>query len=188
MSAIADTGRLDATELHGFSPPAVEPLTSLWLRDRPQRQRRTRRSLTRAGKVVAVVALLDLAALAALGASYTGLLQGRAAASAGGAAAAPAALLRQVGSTPSASSYSVPAAAYQITVEARYTCWVQVTDSHGASFASVMPAGASRSFPLQGHSSVEIGSGGGSLTVQAGGRSQHLVPPAAPYTFNFTGS
>ena len=167
---------------------AENTLTNLGVVERPPP---ARRPVGRRARIAGVVALLDLLALGALAATYTGLLGGtsRGTANGSGSAVPAATVLKQVRSSASSADYTVAAPAYRITVAARYRCWVQVASGPTISFASVMPAGASRTFSLTGRSSVEIGSGGGSVTVRAGGRSQRLAaPPSAPYTLTFSGT
>lgn len=187
-ATLADsTGRLQADEVRAYLGSVADTLTNLRAVDQRPRARRTMGHL---GRIVVVVALLDLLACGALAATYTGLLgrTDRGTAQGSGSAVPAATVLKQTGSSPSSADYTVAAPAYRITVAARYQCWVQVTAGQSTSFASVMPAGASRTFTVTGRSSVELGSGGGSVTVQAGGHSQRVAPPSAPYTLTFSGT
>lgn len=142
-------------------------------------------------RALAVVAVLDLLAIGALAATYTGLLGSSRRSSRGsgpGSDRASAIAISEVGSTPSSADYRVSAATYEMSVTARYPCWVDVVDADRSLFAGVMTAGAVRTFRVSGQSRVVIGSGGGSVTVRTRGHSQRLVPPSAPYTLTFTGS
>ncbi|HEV2369467.1 MAG TPA: RodZ domain-containing protein [Acidimicrobiales bacterium] len=138
---------------------------------------------------VALVAVLDVLALGVLAASYTGLLRRSGRGATGRSARTSAGpVLEPVASTQSTADYRVASPTYRITVAARYPCWVEVRAGASVLFAAVMTAGSSRSFSVSGRTNVEMGSGGGSVTVDADGQAQQVAPPSAPYTLTFSGA
>ena len=94
-------------------------------------------------------------------------------------------LLTQTSTTGDSASYTIPIAAYSVSVSTGAArSWVSISPSgHRPAFEGVMNPGQSQHQILLGPSTIEIGAGGTTVTVTSGKHSQILKPPAAPFSY-----
>jgi hypothetical protein len=97
-------------------------------------------------------------------------------------------LLTQTSTTGDSASYTIPIAAYSISVSTGpERSWVSISPAgHPPAFEGVMSPGQSQHQIMLGPSTIEIGAGGTTVTVTSGKHSQILKPPAAPFSYQIT--
>ena len=145
---------------------------------------------------VVLVALAVLAAGAALGLVKSGVIakgnpSGSNATPATHHQTAPAAgtpLVSAVSTAAGSATYRIDIAAYAVTVTTSTgRSWVSMgATGQRPAFEGIMAPASSQKAILLGSSEVDIGAGGTKLIVTSGKRSVTLVPPSAPFTYQFT--
>ena len=149
---------------------------------------------------VVLVALVVLAAGGALGLVKSGVIgKGSGNGSGNGTVAAPPAhhqtaaatgtpLVTPISTGAGSAAYRVAIAAYAVTVTTSTgRSWVSIGASgQRPTFEGIMAPASSQKAIMLGSSEVDIGAGGTKLTVTSGKRSVTLVPPVAPFTYQFT--
>jgi hypothetical protein len=85
-------------------------------------------------------------------------------------------------------NYTIPARAFFVTVKSGPgRSWVSIgIVGQNPIFAGILPPNSSQHEILLGPAHVSIGAGGTSMTVTAGHKSQTLMPPSAPFTYQIT--
>lgn len=85
-------------------------------------------------------------------------------------------------------SYSIPANAFAVTVTAGPgRSWVSIgIVGQTPIFAGILEPNTSQKEILLGPAQVSIGAGGTTMTVTSGRKSQTLLPPSAPFTYQIT--
>jgi hypothetical protein len=161
------------------------------------RARPASRGGTRALRIaVAVVAVAVVAAGAALGLVKAGVIGSNSGTPTKApthhvTVAAPPAkgpFVVQTGVGTGSATYSVPVAAYAVTVTTTTgRSWISIgaVGQHPA-YAGILNPASSQKEILLGPSEVDVGAGGTTVTVTSGQRSTILKPPTAPFTYQFT--
>ncbi len=96
-------------------------------------------------------------------------------------------VVAQVSTGSGTATYTVDVPAYAVTVATSTgRSWVSI----GASgrhpvFAGILNPNSSQKVILLGPAEVDVGAGGAKVTVTAGKRSTTLIPPSAPFTYQF---
>jgi hypothetical protein len=164
---------------------------------RQSRSRRPDRGARVLRITVAVVAVIVLLAAALLGLVKAGVINLNSSTPAH-KAAAPAQtptslptntpLLTQTSTSGNSASYTIPIAAYAVTVNTGAgRSWVSISPAgHRPAFEGIMSPGQSQHQILLGPSTIEIGAGGTTVTVTSGKHSQVLKPLAAPFSYTIT--
>jgi hypothetical protein len=85
-------------------------------------------------------------------------------------------------------NYTVPGKAFAVTVTAGPgRSWVSIgIVGQQPLFAGILQPNSSQGEILLGPAQVSIGAGGTTVTVQAGHKKQTLLPPSAPFSYQFT--
>jgi hypothetical protein len=145
---------------------------------------------------VVLVALAVVAAGAALGLVKSGVISkgsgsGSDATPPAHHQTAPAAgtpLVSAVSTGAGSATYRIDIAAYAVTVTTSTgRSWVSIgATGQRPAFEGIMAPASSQKAILLGSSEVDIGAGGTKLIVTSGKRSVTLVPPSAPFTYQFT--
>jgi hypothetical protein len=97
-------------------------------------------------------------------------------------------LLTASGLTPTSASYTVDANAYGLTITTSTgRAWVSVGSvGQHPIFAGIIEANSSQHLTILGPTQLEIGAGGTKVVVSSDRRTQTLVPPSAPFNYQFT--
>ena len=193
-SAGADQGRL-------FNEPAGPP-TFADTDELPAVSRRDRHPRSGAPRwlraTVAVVAIAILAAGAALALVESGVIGGTTSPSTSGQthATTPTVVkttkdLLTPGQTvagPDSANYTIPVRAFGVTVTTGPgRSWVTIgVVGQKPIYEGIMGPNTSQHEILLGSAEVSVGAGGTKVTVTSGRRSQTLIPPAAPYSYQIT--
>jgi hypothetical protein len=97
-------------------------------------------------------------------------------------------LLTQTSTSGDSASYTIPIAAYSVTVSTGAArSWVSISPAgHRPAFEGVMSPGQSQHQIMLGPSTIDVGAGGTTVTVTSGKHSQVLKPLAAPFSYQIT--
>jgi hypothetical protein len=102
-------------------------------------------------------------------------------------APASSSFLRAGSTSATAAGYAVAGTSYSVTVSTTGRSWVEIGPPSGpAKIAQILQAGGTVSLRATGPLAVQIGAGGTSVVVSAGGHHRTLTPAHAPFTYNFT--
>jgi hypothetical protein len=148
---------------------------------------------------VVLTALTLLAAAAVLGLVESGVIHINTNASQSGQGAAPApahtgspaasksSLVSATSLGNASANYTVNAKTFGLTIETSRPTWVQVGPvGQNPTFAGTLAPNSVKHFNSLGTTQVEVGAGGSTEVISANNRTEKLIPPTAPFTFQFT--
>jgi hypothetical protein len=84
-------------------------------------------------------------------------------------------------------NYTVNAKSFGLTIQTSRPTWVTIgPPGQNPTFAGTLPANSNKHFGSLGTTQVEIGAGGSTEVVSANNHTENLIPPSAPFTYQFT--